>query len=74
VRKAAAIFHPAKQKSGSVGQQRRSRVEHTIHQIGPVFCGQDRIRRVPAEQRIVFGHHLSQEQSENKTAKSLALF
>jgi len=29
---------------------------------------------VPTEQRIVFGHYLSQEQSENKTANSRVLF
>ena len=74
VRKAAAIFHAAEQKRGAIGQQCCAGVENAIHQIGPVFCGQDRIRRVPAEQRIVFGHYLSQEQSENKTTNSLGLF
>ena len=72
VREAAAIFHAAEEKRGPIGQKCRARIENTIHGIGPVFCRQDRIRRVPGKQGVVLVHYLSQEQFDSECQAVLA--
>ena len=75
VREAAAIFHAAKQKSGAVGQQCGAWVKDTVHRIGPMLCGQDRICQRAGQTKCRVGSssslRISQEQVDSRNREFL---
>ncbi len=49
----APVFDAAKQQRRTVGQKHCSGVEYGVDAIGPVFAGQDRVRLMAPEQRLM---------------------
>jgi hypothetical protein len=52
----APIFDAAQQQRRAVGQARRAGIEDGVRRIGPVRGRQNRILRVPVEERLVGGN------------------